>query len=286
MEITPETAAVGLIGRPVGHSLSPALHNEIYRFLGLDLVYIAFDVNPDQVDRAAEGMAALGFLGFNVTIPHKERVVSALDALDPLAEAIGAVNTVKIESGRLIGYNTDGLGFFASLRRQGITVKDKHIAILGAGGSARAIGMTAAFEQAAAVTIVNRTRARAQALRDAINDRMSISIAHVSDVLPQDTELCIHATALGMSPRPEGNFLAGVSLPPGMVVCDIVYNPRETALMRSAQQAGLQTVGGVGMLVGQGLEAIRIWTGISPSEALWSRMLAAASKRLPETRFL
>lgn len=281
MEITPKTTAVGLIGHPVGHSLSPALHNEIYRFLGLDLVYIAFDVHPEQTVQAVEGMAALGFLGFNVTIPHKERVVSILDALDPLAEAIGAVNTVIIDSGRLIGYNTDGLGFLAALRRQGFTVKGKRIAILGAGGAARAIGMTAAFEQAAAITILNRTRDRAEALSSAINRRLGVCIAHASDILPQDTELCIHTTALGMSPHPEGNFLEGVSLPSSMVLCDIVYNPRETALLRCAQQADLKTMGGIGMLVGQGLEAIRIWTGISPSEALWNRMLAAASARLP-----
>src|SRR5690554_4768588 len=141
MEISPSTKLVGLIGHPVEHSFSPRLHNSIYQSLGLDMVYLAFDVLEQELFHAVEGLNALGFIGFNITIPYKEKILPFLDETDDIADAIGAVNTVKIKGTKLIGFNTDGAGFLDSLIRRGIYCKDKIVIILGAGGAARAIGM-------------------------------------------------------------------------------------------------------------------------------------------------
>lgn len=281
MEITPKTLSIGLIGHPVGHSLSPALHNRLYHCLGMDMVYMAFDVHPYNVGKAVEGLQALGFAGFNVTIPHKERVFSLLDEIDPVAASIGAVNTVKIEKGRCKGYNTDGQGFIDSLLRQGVSIKGQNVAILGAGGSARAIGIRIAALGPASIQILNRTKERTIALCRAINDYTGDELAGVAQDFPVNADICINTTSLGMWPKVAGDPLEGIPLRKEMVVCDIVYNPRTTAMLRRASSAGCKTVGGIGMLVGQALQAVRIWTDRDLPEDAWELLRLAAEEILP-----
>ncbi len=232
MEFTPAAKVVGLMGHPVAHSLSPALHNRLYSSLGIDMVYHAFDVNPTQVEEAVKGFSALGFKGFNVTVPHKEAVFEIIEHIDSDAQAIGAINTVKIDKGKLIGYNTDGQGFLLSLSQSGFSVYGTKVVILGAGGSARAIGVATAGEKPESITLVNRTLQRAEALADIINNYKNQKLVRAAEVIPNDADIIINTTPLGMWPETEGNPLQGYTLNKDTFVCDIVYNPRETAMLQ------------------------------------------------------
>ena len=261
MEISPSTKLVGLIGHPVKHSLSPKLHNMIYRFLEIDMVYLAFDVIEQELSQAVKGLHALGFMGFNVTIPYKEKIIPFLDQMDDTAAAIGAVNTVKIEGTKLIGYNTDGIGFLDSLVKRAIYCKNKIITILGAGGSARAIGMYLSKEKPQQIIIYNRTYSRAENLARDINKFAGKQICRAAFEIPQKVDIIINTTPVGMWPHTEGNPLQGYPLDPKTIVCDIVYNPAMTQMLSYAQSRGCAIVGGKGMLIGQGIRAIEIWTG-------------------------
>jgi len=242
------------------------------------MVYLAFDIMPEQLSTAVRGMQALGFAGFNVTIPYKEAVIDILDSIDPEAEAIGAVNTVKIQNGRLHGYNTDGSGLIESLRRNNIEVRHKKVLILGAGGSARSAGIYLAKECPASIRIWNRTPDRAAALSDAINKyKGSIAAVPVADI-PADADVIINTTPLGMWPKVDGNPLLGVKLRKGTVVYDIVYNPARTAMLQYAEEQGCITAGGIGMLAGQALLAVEIWTESKLPDDSFDIMLRAVSK--------
>lgn len=275
MQITPRTKAVGLIGHPVAHSLSPALHNHLYKKLGLDMVYLAFDVSPEHVSEAVEGMRALGFAGFNVTIPYKETVFRLLDRVDKEAETIGAVNTVKIENGILTGYNTDGQGFIKSLNQQGIEIKDKKVVILGAGGSARSLGIYVSKEMPESIHIVNRTLHKAEGLAEVINDYRRSKVAQPAAEIPLNVDIIINTTNLGMWPNTLDNPLAGYSLDSHTTVCDIVYNPSQTAMLQYASSCGCVTVEGIGMLIGQALKAVNIWLDQPLPEESWKIMFEA-----------
>jgi shikimate dehydrogenase len=261
MNVSSQTKIVGLVGHPVEHSLSPQLHNKIYKQLGLDLIYLAFDVKENELSKALEGMKALGFLGFNVTIPYKELIIPFLDQLDPEAAAIGAVNTVKNEDGKLVGYNTDGIGFLHSLRTHGIDYYNKRILLLGAGGAARAIGIYLAMEGQEEIVILNRTQEKATALSQTINDYAGKTLSKAVSGIPSNIDIIINTTSLGMWPHTEGNPLKNFKLNPKTIVCDIVYNPRITSMLKQAKKHGCKTVKGIDMLVGQGLKSIEIWTG-------------------------
>jgi shikimate dehydrogenase len=261
MQITPATKIAGLIGHPVAHSFSPALHNHLYGQLGLDMAYLAFDVQPEYVSSAVDGLSALGFIGFNITIPHKEAVYRLLDRVDHEAEMIGAVNTVKIEDGILTGYNTDGQGFIQNLNHSGIRVQGKKTVLLGAGGSARSIGIYLAKAEPESIQIVNRTYQRADTLAGIINDYKGFILAHAVKDIPKDADIIINTTNLGMWPDTAGNPLQGYPLQSRTAVCDIVYNPRQTAMLQYAVSRGCVTAGGIGMLIGQGLRAVEIWLG-------------------------
>ena len=276
MQITPATKVVGLIGHPVAHSLSPVLHNHLYQSLGLDMVYHAFDVLPDQVEAAAAGLKALGFTGFNVTVPHKEVVYNLLDWIDEEAEIVGAVNTVKIENGRLEGYNTDGQGFIQSLHASGFSVSNKKVVMLGAGGAARAIGISVSKEEPEEICIINRTFSRADRLAYLINNHKGRIIARAASVIPANTDFIINTTCLGMWPDTVGNPIQGYSLSSHMVVCDIVYNPRQTAMLKYAEKHGCRVCDGMGMLIGQGIKAVEIWLDTSLSKDSWQLMSKAA----------
>jgi len=265
MNISPYTKLVGLIGHPIGHSLSPKLHNSLYGKYNLDYVYLAFDIPPDDVGKAVEALKILGFKGFNVTIPHKEKVIWFLDSLDTEAAIIGAVNTVKMENGKLIGYNTDGMGFVDSLKRRGIEPKDKVVLVLGAGGSARAICVYLLKEGIKELYIYNRTKERAvELIRHLERFFPNVSIKYLAkedmgDVKP---DLLVNTTPLGMWPHTHLMPVEDYDFLPGMAVVDIVYNPIETAFLNKARRAGCVTINGLDMLVGQAIKAIEIWTGL------------------------
>lgn len=268
MEIDGKTRIYCIIGYPVEHSLSPAMHNAAFRSLGLNCAYVAFRVSLEALGDAVRGLKALGVEGFNVTIPHKVEVMRYLDDVDPVAKAIGAVNTVKRVGKKLHGYNTDGAGALTALTEAGVTLPAKKAVVMGAGGAARAIAFALA-SNVRDLVILNRTVARGATLAEALKEHSKIAVRAASlnrTVLTEElaeADLLINATSTGMHPQPESPVASDL-LRPGMVVFDIVYSPLETQLLREARSKGLKTVDGVGMLVHQGARSFEIWLGKKP----------------------
>lgn len=254
---------VGVWGHPVGHSRSPAMHNAALAALGLDWVYVPFDVRPEDVGAAVAGVRALGLVGVNVTVPLKEIVPPFLDEVSEEARRIGSVNTILNRDGVLRGETTDGAGFLQSLARSGESVEGRRALLLGAGGSARAVAFALAG-QGCALWVANRTRARAEELAERVRVFYPRNIAVAewgTEAGPFD--LIVNTTSLGMHPQEE----AMPPLPPGVLrldclVYDLVYAPSETRLLRAARAAGCRTVNGVGMLVEQGALSLSLWTGL------------------------
>ncbi|MFA5308378.1 MAG: shikimate dehydrogenase [Dehalococcoidales bacterium] len=286
VNISGKTRICALIGDPVEHSMSPVMHNACYQKLGLDYAYIPFRVRPEALSQAVAGLRALNVRGFNVTIPHKVAVIPLLDGLDPLAEKIGAVNTVVNTDGRLWGFNTDAEGFLQSLLAAGIKPEGKKITVVGAGGASRAVSYILA-QHGARITIVNRKQELdwaeniAALLRaDFPREVRVYELAQLAEAL-HSADLLVNATSVGMSPNPDAapvpaELLAGIP-----AVFDIVYNPLETRLLREAGAAGAKTVGGIDMLAWQGALAFEKWTG---QKAPLDLMRDEAIKMLGETK--
>ena len=270
------TRLAAVIGSPVGHSLSPAMHNAAFRELGLDWVYLAFEVAPGNVASAFAGIRALGIAGLSVTIPHKAAALDEVDEATPVARAVGAVNTVvPQDGGRLLGDNTDGAGFLASLAEEGFDPAGRTCMVVGAGGAARAVVHALASVRAAEVMVANRTPAKAESV--AALAGVVGRVASTSEV--GRAELVVNATPLGLSGRTGDDLPVDAALlGPGQLVVDLVPNPPVTPLMRAARVAGSRTTGGLGMLVHQGALAFELWTGVpAPLEA----MRAAAARAVP-----
>ena len=266
MEISGKTKICALIGDPVEHSMSPVMHNTAYKKLGLDYVYIPFQVKPEGLEPAVAGLRALNVRGFNVTIPHKVAVIPWLDGLDPLAEKIGAVNTVVNTDGELRGYNTDAEGFLQALLEHGIKPKGKRIAVLGAGGASRAITYIM-VGKGARVTILNRQQELdwaediAQLIRKDLGKEVKVlELGQLAGAI-ENVDILINATSVGMSPAAEESPVSAHLLNKIPAVFDIVYNPMETRLLREAKAAGARVIGGVDMLAWQGALAFEKWTG-------------------------
>ncbi len=282
--ISGKTRVLGVIGHPVEHSSSPAMHNAALQALGLDWVYVAFAVRPAELRAALAGMRALQIRGLNVTVPHKVAVMECLDELSPEAREIGAVNTIHNRDGRLIGHNTDAFGAMESLRQEGgLEQFPPQAALLGAGGAARAVlyGLLQRPE-VERITLLNRTPEKGEKLATELDP--GGKRVRVGKLDPQskdqvrDAGLLINATSVGMHPRQGESPLADPScLRPGMVVLDLVYNPLQTLLLRQAQEAGARPVDGLGMLARQGARAFEIWTGMEPPVEV---MRKAALERL------
>jgi shikimate dehydrogenase len=253
----------GVLGDPVSHSLSPAMHNAAFKALGMDCEYHAFRVSADSLHDAIHGAYALGFGGLNLTIPLKEKALVIVKPTD-LAKQIGAVNTVDFKNG-IVGHNTDGLGARMALTENDVDIKGKKVLLLGAGGAARAIAFTLAAE-GAIVTIANRTQKRASSLAEEVGRAGKISASGLEDLknLVRNTDILINSTAIGMSPRVSETLVTSDMMHRDLVVFDIVYNPISTRLLREAKIAGAKTLDGVMMLVYQGAEAFKIWTGKTP----------------------
>ena len=270
--VSGRTRLLGVFGYPVEHSLSPAMHNAAIAALGLDYLYIPFSVLPENLDPAIHSLVALGIIGVNLTIPHKERVLPYLDEIDSEARAVGAVNTVHNDGGRLVGYNTDGEGFIGPLKARGFEVAGTRAVVLGAGGAARSVVFRLARE-GAVVTIANRTVARAQALAEDVRhviEDAAVDLLNLNDTAGlteslSGAELLVNTTSVVMHPHDA----ADPPIPPAalhsrLFVYDLIYNPAETRLLRAAREAGADTLNGVTMLVWQGAAAFRIWTGVQP----------------------
>ena len=264
MKIKGSTNIVGLIGHPVEHSFSPPMHNAAFDELGMDYAYVAFDVNPEDLSSAIEGAKSLNIKGFNVTIPHKIEVMQYLDELDEVAELIGAVNTIDFKN--MKGYNTDGIGAVRAIEEV-TSIKNKDVIVAGAGGASRAISFYLAKFGAASITILNRNVERAQSLAgdvlasDLIGDVNADSISKIDNLLG-DADILVDTTPLGMHPHIDDEPVAAAEdMHEGLVVFDAVYNPNETVLLSEAIKAGAKPVYGIKMLLYQGAESFRIWTG-------------------------
>lgn len=266
MNITAKTLPLGVIGHPVAHSVSPEIHNFILDQLEMNYFYCAYHVLPEDLGDAMRGARALGIRGLNVTIPHKEEVCRYCDDLDPYAERIGAVNTVVNCGTSLKGYNTDAPGFIANLARQGVSVRGRDVVILGAGGAAKAVAAAVLENGASKVRVINRTRSKAERLAAELNDSR-IGAASAAN----GAEILINTTSVGMKSEATP-FTDFDVLDPGCVVCDIVFCPRETELLRQAAERGLPTVGGIGMLIYQAVIAFELFTKTRVSEQVVEKL--------------
>lgn len=257
----------GVIGDPISHSMSPMMHNDALNNLRIDGYYHPFKIAPEDLTIAVKGMKAIGIEGFNVTIPHKTSILSLMDRLDPLANAIGAVNTVVREGNEFVGYNSDGLGFIRSLQeRWKEDLKKEKTLIIGAGGAAKAIYYSLASVGVKKIDICNRTTARAQGIVDYCPFKCETNILDLSQARQNigAYTLVIQTTSIGMSPNINEIPFNLENMLPNTHAVDIIYNPLETKFLTEARQKGATTQNGIGMFVHQGAIAFEKWTGIKP----------------------
>ena len=285
-QITGHTRLTGLLGSPVSHSISPMMHNEAFRRLGLDYVYLAFDVDQKQLARAVEGLKALGVRGFNLTMPLKGAMAQLADELSPAARLCGAVNTIVNDNGVLKGYTTDGVGYMRAAARAGHPLPGKTMTLLGAGGAATAILVQAALDGMKEIRVFNRkspTYEKAEALIEALSKETSCKVSlhdiNDSDALGESlrtSDILTNATNIGMAPDDKSCPITdSAMLFPELVVSDIIYNPRQTQLMRLAKSRGCETFNGLYMLFYQGAESFRLWTGMDmPVEDIIKKITA------------
>lgn len=285
--ISGHTGLMALIGSPVGHSGSPAMYNYSFQRLGLDYAYVALDIKENEVKDAIAAMRLFNMKGGNVTMPDKTEAAKYMDALSPAAQIIGAINTIVNEDGRLTGHITDGEGFVNNLKDHGIGIKGKKITVAGGGGAATAIQVQCALDGVSEITIFNkkdaffaRTEATAEKIRAAVPG-IVVNVYDIDDIAKmteeiRNSDIFVNATIVGMKPLDDQSVVKDLSaFRPGLVVCDAVYNPEETKLLREAKEAGCTCVGGKGMLLWQGVSAFRLFTGRDmPVEEVKERFFA------------
>lgn len=271
-EITGKTKLTGLLGSPVAHSISPQMHNEAFRQLGLDYVYLAFDVPPEHLEAAVLGLKAAGICGFNLTMPLKVHIIPLLDELTPAARLANAVNTVIVKDGKLIGHNTDGIGYMQSVIDAGYDIIGKKMTLLGAGGAATAICVQAVLDGVSSIDMFKRKNASWEKTLEfchKITEETGCPI-RLRDISNQDalreslsdSAILTNATNVGMAPDTESSPIPDASmLPKELIVSDIIYNPRETLLLKQAKEAGCPHFNGLYMLLYQGAAAFTCWTG-------------------------
>ncbi len=281
--ITNRTCLVGLIGWPLAHSLSPIMHNAAFAELGLEWAYVPLPVRPEDLEPALKGLVALNFVGVNVTIPHKQAVMRHIDELSDTARLTGAVNTIHIQDSRYFGYNSDAIGFLNSLYEADCHPKGMRVAVLGAGGAARAVVYALARDGVDSVVVLNRTTERAAFLVDDLADAFPRSTLSFETLtrralagLDGHVDLVINTTSVGMYPYVDAcPWPVEVPIPAQAIFCDLVYNPLETVFLAQARAAGVPTIDGLGMLVHQGAFAFQKWTGHqAPIEVMRQACLA------------
>lgn len=272
---------LGVIGWPIAHSLSPAMQAAAIRAAGLRCAYIAMPVRREELAQAVAGLRALGFRGFNVTIPHKAAVIECLDGIDEDARRIGAVNTVVNEDGKLLGRNTDVAGFLRGFSRRGVTARGKRAVVLGAGGAARAVVWGLIKEGVSRISVGVRDEAKA---RDALSGLAASAGLEVFfwggdgfKAALNEADILVNTTPLGMTPDVEGTPPVDWGfVKPSAFVYDIIYTPGRTRFLRDAEEHGHPVMNGTAMLVGQGAEALSLWTGVRPDEGVMERALMDA----------
>lgn len=272
--ISGKTGLLGLIGTPVGHSKSPVMYNYSFEKLNLDYAYLAFDITVEKVPDAIAAMRTFKMRGANVTMPCKSEVVKYMDELSPAARIIGAVNTIVNDNGKLTGHITDGVGFIRNLKEHGVEVKGKKVTIMGAGGAATAIQVQFALDGAREISIFN--------IKDAFYEKAEKTVENIKKEVPEcvvnlydlshteklnaeikSSDILVNATLVGMHPNEGKTVIKDTSVfRKDLVVADVVYNPKKTKLMEDAEAAGCKTVGGLGMLLWQGAEAFKLYTGL------------------------
>jgi len=289
MRITGTTRVVGVLGYPVRHSLSPDMHNAAFDALNMDWCYVPFEVAPDHLEESVRGLAALGVVGVNLTIPHKRAVVAHLEEVRGDAAITGSANTIHFDGDRLIGYSTDGDGFLGALAGLGVDPAGTEAVVLGAGGSAVAIVVALTRAGAARITVANRTHERAEALAELVGSQAGsgtrIATAgwdaeSVGEAL-EGANLLVNTTSVGMKGESQQTLpVPADALGPPMGVYDIVYTPLETSLVRMARERGCRALGGARMLVLQGAISFRIWTGVDPPIEIMENALRAGLERV------
>lgn len=281
MMFTGKTKNLAVIGSPIEHSLSPAMQNAAIQAAGMDYAYIALHVLPEMLADGVRGLRALGFRGFNVTIPHKSAILPLLDEVAEAARAIGAVNTVVNEAGKLKGFNTDAEGFVGALAARGFSPAGKRVVLFGAGGAARAALYGLLHSGAACVTLGARDALKARHLAEAFAQYGEVSAFDWHDeafvAAVREAALVVNTTPLGMASQTE-------AMPPvpwqavreGMFFYDVIYTPAKTRFLQRAEELGCPTLNGEAMLVGQGAAALRLWTGVEPDFSVMTQALREA----------
>ncbi|WP_079509824.1 shikimate dehydrogenase [Mesobacillus jeotgali] len=256
----------GVIGDPISHSMSPAMHNDLFGFYGIDAAYLPFHVSKENLEAAVKGLKALEASGFNVTIPHKTDIMAYLDKIDPLAEAIGAVNTVKNENGFLTGYNTDGPGFVKGLETIDADLGSRSALIIGAGGASRAIFFSMAQAGISRIDLYNRTYDKAEELIRScpFNVESKVLNRETAEKTLNEYQLVIQTTSIGMVPDTGSLPLSPENISQDAIVSDIIYNPLQTTFLKAASKRGAAIQNGIEMFVFQGALAFEKWTGIFP----------------------
>ena len=272
-EITGHTKLFGVLGTPITHSISPQMHNEAFRQLGLDCVYVAFEVGEEGMKTAVEGLRTLNVRGYNVTMPNKNIMATLCDKLSPAAEIIGAVNTVVNDNGILTGYTTDGTGYMRAALDAGHNIIGKKMTLLGAGGASTAVFVQAALDGLSEISVFSRSTSkfneRSRSIIEKLSDHTSCKV-NLYDLEDEarlrheisESAILTNGTSVGMAPNTDNSVINDISMfHKDLIVSDIIYNPRETKLMRLAKEAGCPTFNGLYMLLYQGAEAFKIWTG-------------------------
>ena len=279
--LTGKTKLTALLGSPVKHSISPLMHNESFNLLGLDYVYLAFDVNEQTLAKAVAGLKEIGICGFNLTMPNKNKIIELVDHLSPAAKLIGAVNTVVNTNGILTGHNTDGTGFIQSMKDVDFEIAEKNITILGNGGAATAIAAQVALDGAREINIFSRPQSRfATRTAKLVDDitQTTNTIAHtysLSDLSQlrttiKSSDLLVNATSVGMAPNTDDSIITdGTLFHESLFVADVIYEPKMTKFLQLAEENGCKTCNGMYMLLHQGAEAFKLFTGYDmPVEAV------------------
>ncbi len=281
MQIDGSTKIVGVFGSPIVHTASPAMHNAAFAALNLNWVYLAFEVDPQNLRSALHGVRDMGLAGVNLTVPHKILALDCVEEIDAEARRLGAVNTVVVEDGKLRGFNTDGYGVVKALAEDfNLSLKGKRVVVLGAGGAGRAIAVQAGVEGAAEVCVANRTRSRIEPILTELNRigipvrSLGINNRDLRGVMPE-MDVVINATSVGLKPG-ESLGLDGTLFSKRHHVYDTIYRPAETALLRTAAVAGAKTANGLSMLLHQGARAFELWTKQKAPVTVMRRALETA----------
>lgn len=263
------TRLIGLVGYPVKHSKSPHMHNFAFEALGLDYVYMAFEVQEGFIKEGLDAIRILNVEGCNITMPHKKKVLEFLDDISEDAKIIGSVNTVKNVNGKLTGYNTDGRGFVKALEENGVDIKGKKIVLVGAGGASKAVAIQLAFEGTGEIVMFNRTLSTAKEITDNINQNIPNCKARALEMNEtilrkeiKDAAVLVNCTSLGMKATIDQSIISSSdAFHKDLFVADIIYDPNKTKLLKIAEEAGCKYMNGLMMLVYQGAIAFKIWTG-------------------------